>query len=165
MNGSEGCKQTHHCQTCEKNPRGACPACTQRHRHAAMLRDENGLSLTEIASRMRLAEPRVERLLEEHDQYTDLQRYVLNAIPVEVVQALIKRRQNDDPGLTKEQIACASGYASRLALLRAVGLYPNARVRARGKEYPPKLRTTIDVGAAGRIVQALGFAPHEVPGL
>lgn len=165
MNRSDGCQQTHRCQSCQTNPRGVCPSCAQRSRHAAQLRDEQGLSVSEIATRMRLPEARARRLLEEHDQHSDLQRYVLDSIPVEVVQALIRRRQSEDPGLTKEQIALDSGYSSRLALLRAVGLAPTARVRVRGKEYPSQVRSAIDVRTAGRIVRALGFAPHEIPGL
>lgn len=77
----------------------------------------------------------------------------------------IRRRQREDPGLTQAEIEIRAGYTSTIALQRAVGLAPSARIVRRGKEYPSALRTQIDVAVANKIVRALGFAPHEVPGL
>jgi hypothetical protein len=162
---SEKCTETEACRRCQENPRSVCTACTQRRRRAAQLRDEGGLSVEQIAARMRLALPRVERLLEEEDQYRDLQQFVCNSVPVAVLQDLICRAEREDPALTTTAIAQRAGYSSRLALQRAVGLEPTAR-RIRGsKQYPPKLETTVEVAIASKIVRALGFAPHEIPGL
>ncbi|HEY3830216.1 MAG TPA: hypothetical protein VGL57_13565 [Solirubrobacteraceae bacterium] len=129
------------------------------------LREQDGLTVEQIAARMRLTVPRVQRLLEEEEQYRDLQQYVCNSVPAALLQDLIRRRQREDPALTKEEIAKRAGYSSRLALLRAVGLEPTARRVRAGKVYPPKLETTVEVAVASKIVLALGFAPHEIPGL
>ncbi|HTZ65524.1 MAG TPA: hypothetical protein VMB51_15575 [Solirubrobacteraceae bacterium] len=109
--------------------------------------------------------PRVQRLLEEEAQYRDLQQYVCNFVPAALLRDLIRRRQRADPALTKTEIAKRAGYSSRLGLLRAVGLEPTARRVRAGKEYPPKLETTVEIAVASKIVRALGYAPHEVPGL
>jgi AraC-like DNA-binding protein len=156
---TEGCKR------CRENPRSVCVACTQRRRRAMQLREQDGLTDEQIAARMRLSLPRVQRLLEEETQYRDLQQYVCNSVPAALLQDLIRRRQREDPALSIEEIATRAGYKSRLALQRAVGLEPTARKVRASKVYPPKLETTVDVAIASRIVCALGFAPHEIPGL
>jgi len=156
---SEGCKR------CQANPTSPCVACTQRRRRAMQLHEENGLSVEQIAEKMRLAIPRVERLLEEEAQYRDLQQFVCDSVPTALLQDLIRRRQREDPALTKTAIAERAGYSSLLGLLRAVGLEPTARKVRGGNEHPPTLRTSIDVAVASRIVRALGYAPHEIPGL
>lgn len=158
-------KRTEGCKRCRENPRSACVACTQRRRRAMQLREHDGLSDEQIAARMRLTLPRVQRLLEEEAQWRDLQQYVRNSVPATLLQDLIRRRQQEDPALTKEEIAKRAGYQSRLALLRAVGLQPTARRVRAGKVYPPKLETSVEVAVASKIVLALGFAPHEIPGL
>ncbi len=165
MSRSETWTQTDGCKRCQEHPERVCVACTQRRRRAAQLREQDGLTVEQIATRMRLAVPRVQRLLEEEDQYRDLQQYRGDRIAVDTVQALLKQRQAEDPALTQQQIATAAGYGSRIALLRAIGLEPTAKTVRRGKEYPPELRSSIDVDGAGRIVRALGFAPHEIPWL
>jgi hypothetical protein len=129
------------------------------------LREQDGLTDEQIASRMCLTLPRVQRLLEEEAQWRDLQQYVCNSVPAALLQDLIRRRQQEDPALTKDEIAGRAGYQSREALLRAVGLQPTARRVRGGKVYPPKLETSVEVAVASKIVLALGFAPHEIPGL
>jgi hypothetical protein len=129
------------------------------------LREQDGLTVEEIAARMRLTVPRVQRLLEEEVQWRDVQQYVCNSVPAVLLQDLIRCRQREDPALTKEEIAKRAGYSSREALLRAVGLEPTARRVRGGKVYPPKLETSVEVAVASKIVLALGFAPHEIPGL
>jgi transposase len=138
-------------------------ACTQRRRRAIELHERHGLTVSEIAAKMRLSEPRVNRLLEEEAQIRDLQQYKRDSVPVEPIQILMAQRQEEDPTLTQGAIARLAEYKSRTALLRALGLAPTARLIRGGREYPPEHRRTIDVGAAGRIVRALGFAPHEIP--
>lgn len=153
------------CKRCQENPRSPCVACTQRRRSAMRLCEHDGLTVEQIAARMRLTVPRVQRLLEEEAQYRDLQQYVCNFVPAALLRDLIRRRQRADPALTKTEIAKRAGYSSRLGLLRAVGLEPTARRVRAGKEYPPKLETTVEIAVASKIVRALGYAPHEVPGL
>lgn len=158
-------RRTEGCKRCRENPRSVCVACTQRRRRATQLREQDGLTVEQIAVRMRLTVPRVQRLLEEEVQWRDLQQYVCNSVPAVLLQDLIRRRQLEDPALTKEEIAKRAGYSSREALLRAVGLEPTARRVRAGKVYPPKLETSVEVAVASKIVLALGFAPHEIPGL
>lgn len=73
------------------------------------LRERGGLTVQQIAARMRLTVPRVQRLLEEEGQYRDLQQYVCNSVPAALLQDLIRRRQREDPALTKEEIAKRAG--------------------------------------------------------
>jgi hypothetical protein len=162
---SKTCKPTEGCKRCQSNPRSVCVACTQRRRRAIELLEQHGLTVPEIAAKMRLSEPRVNRLLEEEEQIRDLQQYKCDSVPVERLQTLLAQRQKEDPTLTQETIARLAEYKSRIALLRALGLAPTARMRRGGREYPPEYRSTIDVGPASRIVRALGFAPHEIPDL
>jgi AraC-like DNA-binding protein len=129
------------------------------------LKEHDGLTVEQIADSMRLSVPRVERLLEEETQYRDLQQYVCNSVPTAALRDLIHQRQREDPALTKAAIADRAGYSSPRVLLRAVGLKPTARTVRGTKQYEPTLRTTIDIAAASRIVRALGYAPHEIPGL
>jgi len=165
VSASTRCTTSEGCKRCQENPRSPCVACTQRRRRAMQLYEHDGLSIEQIADKMQLTVPRVERLLEEETQYRDLAQFVCDSVPTRVLQELIRRRQLEDPALTKTAIAERAGYSSRLALLRAVGLEPTARKVRGGKEYPPTLRTDIDVAVASRIVRALDYAPHEIPGL
>ena len=164
VSASEACTKRG-CKRCQENPRSPCVACTQRRRRAMRLLEDDGLTVAQIAERMRLTIPRVERLLEEEAQHRDLQQYVCDSVPTALLRDLIRQRQLEDPALTKTAIAERAGYSSRLALLRAVGLEPTARKVRSGKVHPPTLRTTVDVAVASRIVRALGYAPHEIPGL
>jgi AraC-like DNA-binding protein len=162
---SAKCKTTEGCKRCLANPRRVCVACAQRRRRAVELAEKDGLSAQEIAARMHLSVPRVERLFEEEAQIRDLQQYKCDSVPVETIQRLVEARQAEDASLTQERIALLAGYTSRIALLRALGLAPSARAVKKGREYPPEIRKNVDVGAAGRIVRAIGIAPYEVPDL
>jgi hypothetical protein len=159
------CKTTTGCKRCQANPRRVCVACAQRRRRAVELAEQDGLSTEAIATKMRLSVPSVDRLLEEEAQIRDLQQYKRDSVPVESIQALVAARQAEDPSLTQAAIARLAGYTSRIAMLRALGLAPTARAVKKDREYPPEFRQSIDVGAAGRIVRAVGLAPHEVPDL
>jgi AraC-like DNA-binding protein len=157
--------ETKGCKRCQENPRGTCVACIQRRRRAMRLQEHDGLTVEQIADTMRLTLPRVERLLEEEAQYRDLQQFMCNSVPATLLQDLIRRRQREDPALTQKEIAERAGYSDQQALARAVGLEPTARRVRAGKEYPPKLETSVEVAVASKIVRALGYAPHEIPGL
>jgi hypothetical protein len=129
------------------------------------LHEQEGLSAAEIAARMKLTGARVERLLEEEAQFRDLQQYICDSVPVEVIQVLVRQRQEEDPELTQDELARVCGYESRVGLLRVLGLAATAKTVRRGKEYPPHVHTEIDVETASRIARALGFVPREIPGL
>jgi hypothetical protein len=79
---SKTCKPTEGCKRCQSNPRSVCVACTQRRRRAIELLEQHGLTVPEIAAKMRLSEPRVNRLLEEEEQIRDLQQYKCDSVPV-----------------------------------------------------------------------------------
>jgi hypothetical protein len=160
---SAKCTTTRGCKRCQANPRRVCVACAKRRRRAVELAERDGLSTEAIAAKMRLTVPRVNRLLEEEAQIRDLEQYKCDSVPVKSIQALVATRQAEDPALTQERIARLAGYTSRIAMLRALGLAPTARAVKKDREYPPEFRESIDVGAAGRIVRAVGLAPYEVP--
>jgi transposase len=162
---SAKCKTTEGCKRCLANPRQVCVACAQRRRRAVELAEKDGLSVQEIAARMGLSIPRVERLFEEEAQIRDLQQYKCDSVPVETIQELVEARQAEDPSLTQERIAQLAGYTNRIKMLRALGLAATQRRIKNGREYPAKIHKTIDVGAAGRIVRAIGIDPYEVPDL
>jgi hypothetical protein len=162
---SARCKTTEGCKRCETHPRSVCVACAQRRRRAVELAEKEGLSVSAIATKMGLSVARVERLFEEDAQIRDLQQYKCDTVPVGEIRALVEARQAENPTLTQDTIARLAGYTKGTAMRRALGLEPTGRTVKNGREYPPKFNEQIDVGAAGRIVRAIGIAPYEVPNL
>ena len=160
---SATCRTTEGRKRCLANPRRVCVACAQRRRRAVELAEKDGLSVQEIATRMRLSVPRVERLFEEDAQIRDLQQYKCDSVAVGTIQGPVEARHAEDALLTQERIARLAGYTSRIAMLRALGLAPTARAVKKDREYPPEFRESIDVGAAGRIVRARSDRPADSP--
>lgn len=149
------------CQWCATHPNGVCVACTHRGRIAAALLAD-GCSVELIAQRMNVSVRRAERLIElEHDR-RDVARYRLDTVPVERIQALIAERQRQDPTLSLGKLAGLAGHKSRINFERLLGYAPTAATTKNGKRYPARTNTAINVQAAGLIVRALGFAPHEL---
>jgi hypothetical protein len=123
------------------------------------------MSVERIAAKMRVGVRRAERLIElEHDR-RDLEQYRCDTVPVERIQRLVSERQEQDPSLTLGKLAGLAGHKSRISFERLLGYAPTAAATKNGKHYPARLNTTISVQAAGPIVRALGYAPHEIPGL
>jgi len=98
--------------------------------------------------------------------YTDRQLSAIehgSAIPNRIVRELVAgwcRRT----GQTTGRLAATLGIGDE-ALRRSIGLATTpAQVRG-GRRRPARVRKTITVQAAGRIVRALGIPPCEVPGL
>jgi hypothetical protein len=152
------------CEWCETHPYTVCLACNQRARHAlALLRD--GLAEGEIAKRMNLTLPRARRLIDRELDREDLTRYRHDSIPVSEIQTLIAEHLANDPTLNNAQLAKLAGHKSRIHFERVLGYAPHAATTKRGKHYPARTATTIDIETASQIVRALGIAPHEIPGL
>jgi predicted nucleic acid-binding protein len=152
------------CKWCATHPNGVCVACTHRGRIAASLL-EDGMSVAQIAERLRVGVRRAERLIEmEHDR-RDLARYRCDTVPVESIQRLVSERQEQDPSLSLGKLAALAGHKSRISFERLLGYAPTAATTKNGKHYPARLNTTIGVQPAAVIVRALGYAPHEIPGL
>lgn len=140
--------------------RRVCMACTHRGRIAAALLAD-GCSVELVAQRMNVSVRRAERLIElEHDR-CDVTRYRLDTVP-EHIQALIAERQQQDPTLSLGKLAGLAGHKSRINFEWLLGYAPTAATTKNGKRYRPRTNTTINVQAAGLIVRALGFAPHEL---
>lgn len=145
------------CRWCETHIDGPCPECERARRQAVRLRDDQGLCLPEIATRLGASEPRAGRLLEEADQALDLQRFKLDTVPVATLRAVFERRNSEDPSLTEASIARAAKI-HRIDLRRALG-------RSAPKNRPTATQQQVTVALASKVVVALGIAPHEIEGL
>lgn len=162
---SELCKQTiGGCRRCAEYPDRRCPACVQRRRRAMQLLEE-GRSIEQIAAAMRLTVPRAERYIEEEELARDLSHHRCDQVPAARIRELYDQRREEDPTLSMARIARAAKL-DRGAVSAALG----AAVAHDGdhSDHAPKGpedHTLVGVEVAARIVQALGFAPHEVDGL
>lgn len=153
------------CDSCERHPYSPCVACRHRGRQALALMEQRGLSIDEVAEKMVLTVARVTRLIERERDRRDLANYRCDAVPVSEIQRLLEERQAEDPTLTHAKVAELAQYKSRIHFERVLGYAPHSATTKRGKRYPARYSTTIDVHAAAVIVRALGIAPHEVPAL
>jgi hypothetical protein len=161
---SELCERTiGGCRRCAEYPDRRCPACAQRRRRAMQLL-EAGVPVGEIAGKLRLSIPRTKRYIEEEELARDLSRHQCDHIPVAQIRALFEQRRKEDPGLTKSWLA-REAKLDRTDLLRALGLAKTeARIR-NGQRQEGEYQTEVNVEIAARIVLALGFDLHKVPGL
>jgi hypothetical protein len=152
------------CRRCAEYPDRRCPACVQRRRRAMQLLEEDR-SIEQIAAAMRLTVPRAERYIEEEEQARDLSHHHCDQIPAERIRTLYDQRRDEDPTLSIAKIARAAKLdrAAVSAALAAAVIHDDDHTN-RAPE-GPKDHTLVGVEVAARIVQALGFAPHEVDGL
>ncbi len=166
MAGSGECEQTKSsCKWCAEHPFDVCRACARLGRAAARLLDAGGLSAEQVAEMLGLELARMQRLADEERELRDLQQYKRDRIPLDAIQALFARRQEEDPTLSQTAAAQLAGYNSRVEFLRTIGFARTAAIVRKGKRYPGKYRTEISVEAAGRIVRAIGYAPREIEDL
>jgi len=159
MSPSESCKW------CESHPYTPCARCETQARHTHELVAGQGLSVGQAAQRMGLNVPRTQWLLDRELDRLDLERYRCDSIPVAVIQELIEERRAQDPSFSLAQLGQQAGYKSRIHFERMLGYSQHAATTKRGKHYPARYSTTIDVEKAALIVRALGIAPHEIPAL
>lgn len=162
---SDLCQQTiGGCRRCAEYPDRRCPACIQRRRRATQLLEE-GHSIEQIAASMRLTVPRAQRYIEEEEIARDLSHHRCDQIPAARIRKLYDQRREEDPTLSIAKIAHAAklGRGTVSAALGPADRAPdeNHDHAAEGQEDAP----LVSVDVATPIVQALGFAPHEVDGL
>jgi hypothetical protein len=123
-----------------------------------------GQSPRQIADSLRLSVPRVERYIEEEELARDLDRHRCDHVPVQRIRDLYDQRTEEDPTLNQAKLA-REAKIDRADLARALGLAKTAAKTKNGHRQEGAYQTTIGVDIAARIVRALGFAPHEIPGL
>lgn len=138
--------------------------CTQRRRKVLRLRDK-GHGIAEIGEEMRLSVTRVDRLIEQHRDKLQLDVLKQSHIPNIVVRNLFEREQRIDLDLTVTELAHRAEL-DPTHVFRLLGYKPDPdTVRADGTVYPGRIRTTIHVDHAGRLIRALGMIPAELEGL
>ena len=154
------------CRSCAQRPDRACRSCAARRRAATRLFEQDGLSIIEIAQRMRLTPVRVMRLLEQ--SYDRRRGEEVGCLPVStaVVRERFERWRAEDPGKrTFRELARLAGYDSSSHVQRLLGEIPASAVVKGAVVYPGRLATTISCENGGRLVRAMGHAPVEIPGL
>jgi hypothetical protein len=149
------------CDWCvEHGPKG-CPACTQRRRKAVRL-EAAGLSTAEIAAEMDVTPERVERLLEqEHDRRETETFKVTHVANAELRKAFELRRAQDHAFSAAElaRLACFSGSSH---VERELGLIPTSDTIKNGVFYPGRIKSTVSIDNAERLLRGLGFDPWEI---
>lgn len=153
------------CEWCQTHPYTPCVACIHRGRHALKLTEQHGLTVEQVAKKMGLPTCKVRRLIEAERDRRDLANYRRDTVPVAEIQRLIEEREAEDPTLNHAKIARLAKYRSRIHFERILGYAPHSATTKRGKHYPARYSTMIDVHTAAVIVRELGIAPHEVPAL
>ena len=153
------------CRRCAEYPDRRCPACVQRRRRAMQLLEE-GRSIEQIAASMRLTVPRAERYIEEEELARDLAHHRCDQIPAARIRKLYDQRRDEDPTLSMARIA-RTAKLDRGAISAALGPADVTHDDDHTSRAPEgsEDHTLVGVEVAARIVQALGFAPHEVDGL
>lgn len=127
---------------------------------------EQGHSAEQIAARMGLTVPRVERYIEEEIVARNLTHHHCDQIPAVLVRQLYDQQRDEDPTLSIAKVARAAKL-DRGAVSAVLGCptqlsHDDELDRAReGKDN----QALVGVDVAARIVRALGFAPHEIRGL
>lgn len=151
-----------YCDWCLRNGPKGCPACLVRQRKAARLA-ASGRSPAEIAAEMRIPERRVARLLEQHADREALKQYRGSAnVDNRRIRALVEERLARDSDLTLAEIARLAEYSCASHLERDLGILPTSTKVVGDKTYGARLKDTISVQNAGRIVRALGYLPVEI---
>ncbi len=125
---------------------------------------EAGRSVKEIATKMRLTVPRTERYIEEEELARDLLGHRCDHVPVALVRELFEQRCEEDPSLNQSRLA-REAKLDRTDLLRALGLVKCAPTVRNGRREPGEIQTEVGVETAAKIVRALRFDLHQIPGL
>jgi DNA-binding CsgD family transcriptional regulator len=152
------------CRWCVEHGPSACRACAQRRRRAVRLL-EAGRSVGEIAELMSISRERVDRLLEQHADRIGVERHRLDRVPNAPIRELFERRRRQDPSLSATGLARRAGLSGASHLLRELGLAPTSATVKNGVRYPPRVKSTIGVDSAARILRALDCTPRDFDGL
>jgi hypothetical protein len=152
------------CDWCATHGPDGCPSCVVRARKAVRLRAK-GWTPAQTAADMGISVARVERLLEQHDDREELKALACNEIPNERVRQLFERRKREDSTFTIARLADLAGFSCSSHVERDLGYMPTSPTTTKGRYYPGKIKTTIRVKNASRLVLAMGYVPAEVEGL
>ena len=145
------------CDSCVQHGTARCPTCGIRRRTAIRLHERDGLSVDDIARRMRLTVPRVRRLLEQEADRRALARFETTRIPTARVRALLDRRRRQNPAFSIADLTRPAGYSSQTQVERLLGLKPTSDTHKNGKTYGGGYADTVEVDHAARLVRALGL--------
>jgi hypothetical protein len=152
--GSEWCAKTiGGCRRCAEYPGRRCPACVQRRRRAMQLIEE-GRSIEQVATAMRLTVPRAERYVEEEEQARDLSHHHCDQVPAARIRKLYDQRRDEDPTLSIARIARAAKLdrAAVSAALTAAAVTPDDDHTNRAPEGPEN-HTLVGVEVAVRLCE------------
>jgi hypothetical protein len=150
------------CVWCLEHGVKGCPACTQRRRKVVRLHDRDGLPLARIAEQMGLTVERVERLLEQERDRRDTERFRLSELPNEQIRALFLRRKQQDPNFSAARLAELAGLSCCSHVERELGLIATSDKTVNGVRYPGRIKTTIRVDNAEKLLRAMGLQPREI---
>jgi hypothetical protein len=124
---------------------------------------EQGRSIEQIATTMRLTVARAQRYIEEEELARDLSHHHCDEIPAARIRELYDQRREEDPTLSIARIARTAKLDDGTV---SAALGPTTIPHgAENADLERDDRVLVGVEPAARIVQALGFAPHEVHGL
>jgi hypothetical protein len=150
------------CAWCLEHGAKGCPACTQRRRKVVRLHDRDGLSLAAIAERTGLTVERAERLLEQERDRRDTERFRLSTLPNEQIRALFRRRKKQDPDFSAARLAELAGLSCSSHVERELGLIATSDKTIDGLHYPGRIKTTIGVDNAEKLLRAMGQLPRDI---
>jgi hypothetical protein len=150
------------CAWCLEHGVKGCPACTQRRRKVVRLHDRHGVPLAKIAEQMGLAVERVERLLEQERDRRDTERFRLSELPNEQIRALFLRRKQQDPNFSAARLAGLAGLSCCSHVERELGLIATSDKTVNGVRYPGRIKTTIRVDNAEKVLRAMGLQPRDI---
>jgi hypothetical protein len=150
------------CAWCLEHGVKGCPACTQRRRKVVRLHDRDGLPLAMIAEHMGLTVQRVDRLLEQERDRRDTERFRLSELPNEQIRALFLRRKQQDPSFSAARLAELAGLSCCSHVERELGLIATSDKTVNGVRYPGRIKTTIRVDTAEKLLRAMGLQPRDI---
>jgi len=150
------------CAWCLEHGSKGCPACTQRRRKVVRLHDEDGLSLTEIAEQMGLTVERAERLLEQERDRRETEGFRLSHLPNHRIRDLFLRRKKQDPDFSAARVAELAGLSCSSHVERELGLIATSDKVIDGVHYPGRIKTTIGVDNAEKLLRAMGLQARDI---
>jgi hypothetical protein len=112
---------------------------------------EQGHTIEQIAASLRMPVPRTKRYIEEEETARDLVHHRCDQIPAARIRDLYRQRREEDPTLSKAQIARAAGL-NRGAVSAAFGHAPKpTRPRAQDRTIGRLSAWTLLSASCGRL--------------
>jgi hypothetical protein len=144
-----------------QNGNKGCPACTQR-RRAVMRRVEQGAGVEAIAAELGISVARVERLIEQDADRRELEAARVSCVPNEELRKAFKRWQAIDPAHSAAELARRSGLSGSSHVERELGLMKTTDSEKNGVVYRGRVKTTISVSNAEKLLKGLGYDPNII---